>query len=429
MNVSRGEGMAKASREFQVFAKPAGPVCNLDCRYCYYLEKESLYPEGESFRMPDDLLKDYIVQQIECTAGDTIHFFWHGGEPTILGLDYFQTIVHIQKQFAPHGARILNNIQTNGILLTEAWGRFLAKEGFSVGLSLDGPPALHDAYRLTKGQKPTHKQVMQAYRLLRRHKIPVDILCVVHDRNCREPLAVYRFFKDMKAQYISFIPLVERNDGGGHAVTPRTVPADAFGAFLTAVFDEWVRQDMGRIIVQIFEEAARPAYGQGHSLCVFRPICGDVPVMEHNGDVYACDHFVEPGHCLGNIRETTLASLIDSPALMTFGLSKRDALPRDCRDCDVLALCNGGCPKDRIIKTPAGEEGLNYLCAGYKRFFSHCRPYTARMAALRMAGEPPERLMGLLQNAKGKDRSAVGRNDPCPCGSGKKYKKCCMNES
>jgi uncharacterized protein len=419
--------VVKASHEFQIFSKPAGAVCNLDCRYCYYLQKKLLYSDTESFRMPDDVLTDYIAQQIACTPDSTIQFFWHGGEPTILGLDYFQKIIDIQQKVKPEGVRIINNIQTNGILLTDDWCRFLAKEGFSVGLSIDGPQRLHDAYRLTKGEKPTHKQVMQAYRLLRQHKISVDLLCVIHDRNVREPLAVYRFFKEMKVQYISFIPLVERDNSGEDALTGRTVPADAFGVFLCDVFEEWVRQDMGRIIVQIFEEAARPAYRQNHSLCIFRPTCGDLPVIEHNGDIFACDHFVDRDHLLGNICQTSLISIIESPELAAFGRAKQDKLPRYCRECDVLALCNGGCPKDRIIKTPDGENGLNYLCAGYKKFFTHCRPYTQRMAALRLAGDRPERLMRLLQNENAASRPAVGRNDPCPCGSGRKYKNCCMN--
>ncbi|MBN1662678.1 MAG: anaerobic sulfatase maturase [Deltaproteobacteria bacterium] len=419
--------MVKASHEFQIFAKPAGAVCNLDCRYCYYLEKGELYPGTESFRMSDEILEEYITQQIACTPDSSIQFFWHGGEPTILGLDYFQKIVDLQQKLKPPDTRIINNIQTNGMLLTEDWCRFLAREGFYVGLSLDGPQALHDTYRVTKGEKPTHKQVMQGYRLLRQHKVPCDILCVVHDRNVRKPLEVYRFFREMKARYISFIPLVEQEGGGENAVTSRSVSAAAFGEFLCAIFDEWIRHDMDRVIVQIFEEAARPACGQNHSLCVFRPTCGDLPVMEHNGDVYACDHFVDREHLLGNIRHTPLVSMIESPALAAFGKSKRDMLPRYCRECDVLALCNGGCPKDRISKTRDGEEGLNYLCAGYKRFFAHCRPYTQRIAALRMAGEPPERLMRLLQMERITARPAVGRNDPCPCGSGKKYKKCCMN--
>ena len=418
--------MAKASFEFQIFAKPAGARCNLDCHYCYYLQKELLYPETESFQMPDDLLEEYIIQQIAIAPEPAIPFFWHGGEPTILGLDYFRKIVALQRKHQPEGRRVTNSIQTNGVLLNEEWCRFFAAEGFAVGLSLDGPQALHDRYRVTKGQQPTHKQVMQGYRLLRQHKLPVDMLCVVHAQNVQYPLQVYRFFKEIKAQYLSFIPLVEPQPSAEGGVSPRTVPAGGFGIFLCTLFDEWVRQDIGRVIVQIFEEAARPAYGQDHSLCIFRSTCGNIPVIEHNGDFYSCDHFVTPEHRLGNIRETPLGALLESPVQRSFGQDKLDKLPRYCRACEVRSMCNGGCPKDRIIQTPDGETGLNYLCAGYKHFFRHCLPYTARWADLLRAGQPPERLMKILQAEDVKDRPKAGRNDPCPCGSGRKYKKCCL---
>ena len=320
--------MVTLSREFQIFAKPAGALCNLDCRYCYYLKKELLYPGSRPFRMPDDLLEEYIVQQIAIVPGSEVLFSWHGGEPTILGLDYFRRIVELQRKHCPVGKHIANNIQTNGVLLTDEWCSFFAAENFSVGLSLDGPSALHDAYRVTKNQGPTHRQVMQGYRLLRRHKIPVDLLCVVHAQNVRHPLDVYRFFKEIGAQYLSFIPLVEPQPESPDGVSERTVPAEAFGDFLCAIFDEWVRHDIGRIIVQSFEEAARPAYGLGHSLCVFRPTCGDVPVIEHNGDFYQCDHFVTPEHRLGNLRETPLAELLEHPAQEAFGRAKQEKLPQ-----------------------------------------------------------------------------------------------------
>ncbi|MEW6334532.1 MAG: anaerobic sulfatase maturase, partial [Thermodesulfobacteriota bacterium] len=410
------ESVVKASREFQVFAKPAGPHCNLDCRYCYYLPKERLYPHTQSFRMPDDLLEAYIVGQIETAPEPEIRFFWHGGEPMILGLDYFRRIAEIQRRHRPGGGRITNSIQTNGVLLTDAWCRFFAAEDFSVGLSIDGPPEMHDAYRLTKDSRATHRQAMHGYRLLRQHRLPVDLLCVVHARNVGHPIEVYRFFKEIGVQYLSFIPLVEPEPESPGGVSGRTVPADAFGAFLCAIFDEWVRQDMGRIIVQSFEEAARPACGLDHSLCVFRPTCGDVPVVEHNGDFYSCDHFVTPEHRLGNIRETPLLELLESPAQGAFGRAKQESLPRWCRTCDVLKMCNGGCPKDRIIWTSDGEPGLNYLCAGYRRFFTHCRPYTAQMAALQWAGRPREELMDELRAAAASRVPKAGRNDPCPCG-------------
>lgn len=417
--------MGTRSREFQIFAKPVGAICNLDCHYCYYLEKEDLYPGTRTFRMADDLLEQYIVQQIAITPGDEILFSWHGGEPTILGLDYFRRVVELQRLHCPPGKRVANGIQTNGTLLNEDWCQFFAAERFSVGLSLDGPEALHDAYRVTKDQRASHRQVMKGYRLLRRQGVPVDLLCVVQAKNVQHPLEVYRFFKEIGAQYLSFIPLVERRAGVEGGVSDASVPAEAYGAFLCAIYDEWVRHDMGRIMVQIFEEAARPAYGLGHSLCIFRPTCGDVPVVEHNGDFYSCDHFVTPEYRLGNIRQIPLATLIDSPAQEAFGQAKQTTLPRYCRECDVLAMCNGGCPKDRIIRTPDGEAGLNYLCAGYRRFFRHSRPYTERMAALLWEGQQPDALMGLLRDEARQAMPDVGRNDPCPCGSGRKFKKCC----
>lgn len=417
--------MPTATRDFQIFTKPIGPICNLDCHYCYYLQKEDLYPQSKSFRMPDDVLEEYIVQHIEVSPGTTINFFWHGGEPTILGLDYFRKIVALQHKHQPPGRRITNGIQTNGMLLDEAWCRFFAEEHFAVGISLDGPAELHDQYRVTKGQKPSHAQVMQGYKLLLKHRVPCDILCVVHEQNVQHPRSVYRFFKEIKAQYISFIPLVEMHFGIDHGVGPRSVPAAAFGEFLCTIFDEWVRQDIGKIMIQIFEECIMYARGQGHALCLFRPTCGDVPVVEHNGDFYSCDHFVNPQHHLGNIRETPLFEMLESPEQRAFGQYKQDSLPQYCRECEVLDMCNGGCPKDRIIDAPDGEPGLNYLCAGYKRFFSHCRPYATQLAALWRSGQPAEKLMHTLQVEAMQNRPKVGRNDPCPCGSGRKYKRCC----
>jgi len=420
--------VAKASRAFQIFAKPAGAICNLDCHYCYYLKKQHLYAKGESFRMPDDLLEEYIVQHIDASPEPVINFSWHGGEPTILGLDYFRKIVAFQRKHQPPGRRISNSMQTNGTLLDEAWCRFLAAEGFAVGLSLDGPQALHDQYRVTKGQQPTYKQAMRGYKLLRQYRIPCDILCVVHAQNVQYPIQVYRFFKEIKGQYIGFLPLVEPQPDAEGGVSHHTVPADAFGTFLCTIFDEWVRQDIGRIMVQIFEEAARPARGQEHSLCIFRKTCGDVPVIEHNGDFFACDHFVDMEHRLGNIQETPLVALLESPAQQEFARAKWDTLPRYCLECEVLTMCHGGCPKDRFMQTPDGEAGLNYLCAGYKRFFTYSRPYAAKLASLWRTRQPLERLMQLVRTTEVKAFPNTGRNDPCPCGSGRKYKKCCLGK-
>jgi uncharacterized protein len=415
--------MTRVSREFQVFVKPAGPVCNLDCQYCYYLDKQRLYPNGESFRMPDDLLEEYIVQHIHASGEPEIHFSWHGGEPTTLGLDYFRKIVALQRKHQPADRDIINGMQTNGTLLDEDWCRFLAAEGFAVGISMDGPPEMHDRYRRTRDGRPVHEQTMRGYQLLRQHQIPCEILCVVGVHNVEFPSDVYRFLRQLGAPYLSFLPLVERRPEAANGVSERTVPAEAWGVFLCVIFDEWVARDIGRVKVQVFEEAVRPAFKQEHTLCIFKEVCGGVPVVEHNGDFYCCDHFTDGEHRLGNIRQTPLAGLLDSPAQQAFGRAKRDTLPRCCQACEVRAMCNGECPKNRFLQTPDGEPGLNYLCAGYKRFFTHCQPFVAQVAGLWHRTQPPAMPAVAPENAL-----RIGRNDPCPCGSGRKYKNCCLRK-
>jgi len=417
----------KASREFQVFAKPIGSICNLDCHYCYYLKKKDLYPKRESFRMPDDILEEYIVQHIDASPEKVIRFSWHGGEPTILGLDYFREIVVLQRKHQPSGRRITNGMQTNGILLDEDWCRFLAEEGFAVGLSLDGPQEMHDRYRLTKDKKPTHKQTMQGYKLLKKHRVYTDILCVVNTHNVQHPTEVYRFFKQIKAPFVTFLPMVEPQPDAKGGVSHITVPAEDWGVFLCTIFDEWRDRDIGQIKVQIFEEAARTAFNQEHSLCIFRPTCGDIPVIEHNGDFYSCDHFVDAKHCLGNIQETPLVELLESQAQRAFGEAKLETLPRYCQECEVRAMCNGECPKNRFLKTQDGEAGLNYLCAGYKRFFTHCQPFVSAVAA-QWSRQILDRQMPPERATDARKSPTPGRNDPCPCGSGLKYKKCCLGK-
>ncbi len=372
--------MVKASREFQVFAKPIGSICNLNCRYCYYLKKEHLYPKGESFRMPDEILEEYIVQHIDASPEPVIRFSWHGGEPTLLGLDYFRKIVDLQRKHQPPNHLISNGIQTNGTLLDDDWCHFFASEGFAVGLSLDGPQEIHDQYRVTKDQKPTHQQTMRGYKLLQKHRVYTDILCVVNAYNVQFPLKVYRFFKQVNAKYINFLPIVELQPNAEGSVSHTSVPAEAWGIFLCTIFDEWRDQDIGQVKVRIFEEAARIAFNQEHSLCIFRPTCGDIPVVEHNGDFYSCDHFVDIEHCLGNIKETQMVELLESPAQRAFGKAKLENLPRYCWECKVRAMCNGGCQKNRFLRTPDGDPGLNYLCAGYKCFFTHCQPFVLEVA-------------------------------------------------
>jgi uncharacterized protein len=419
--------MAKASREFQVFVKPGGAVCNLGCHYCYYLGKKDLYPNTGAFRMPDDILEAYIAQHIDASPGPVINFSWHGGEPTVLGLDYFRRIVALQRRHLPVDRRITNGMQTNGTLIDEDWCRFLAKERFSVGLSLDGPEEMHNVYRLTKGGNGTHKQVMRGYRLLRKYKIPCDILCVINAYNVQDPIRVYRFFKEIRAQSMGFLPLVESLPDTENGVSQRTVPPEALGIFLCTIFDEWKRRDIGRIRVQIFEETAGTAWGQEHALCIFRKTCGDIPVIEHTGDFFSCDHFVKPEYCLGNIQESSLVDFLESPAQRAFGQAKWDTLPQYCRRCDVLEMCYGGCPKDRILTTPDGEPGLNYLCTGYKRFFTHCRPFVIQLSALQRQQRRELEITSEPMSER-KTPAKTGRNDPCPCGSGRKYKKCCMGQ-
>ncbi|HML03352.1 MAG TPA: anaerobic sulfatase maturase [Candidatus Bathyarchaeia archaeon] len=372
--------MVKAGREFQVFVKPIGPVCNLNCSYCYYLKKKHLYPETESFRMPDELLEEYIAQHIRASPERVIRFSWHGGEPTLLGLDYFRNIIALQRKYQPPNRPIVNGIQTNGTLLDEDWCRFFAKENFAVGLSLDGPAEMHDRYRVTKDEKPTHGQVVHSYKLLRKHRVHTDVLCVVNAYNVDSPLQVYRFFRQINADYVNFLPMVDPQPNTESMVSPLSVPSEAWGTFLCAIFDEWMDKDIGRIKVQVFEEATRTAFNQEHSVCIFRPTCGDIPVVEHNGDFYSCDHFVDSEHRLGNIKDTPLIELLESPTQKAFGKAKLETLPRHCRECEVKPMCNGACPKDRFLKTPDGETGLNYLCAGYKLFFTHCQPFISMVA-------------------------------------------------
>jgi uncharacterized protein len=407
--------MSKIPRDFQIFVKPAGAACNLDCHYCYYRDKSSLYPDVGAFHMTDGLLEEYIVQHFEAASGPEVGFSWHGGEPTIRGVAFFQRAVDLQRKHKPAGWRVRNGIQTNGILLDEEWCRFLAGEGFNVGLSLDGPAELHDPYRVTRGKQPTHAQAMRAYDLLRKMEVHTDILCVVHNLNVRSPLTVYRFFRKIGCPYLGFLPAVEPSPETLNGVSPYTPSAEDYGTFLCRIFDEWIGRDIDRMMVQSFDEAARPLLGLEHSLCVFRETCGQIPVLECNGDFFPCDHFVDREHRLGNIRETPLRQLLDSERQQSFGKAKRDALPRYCRECEVLAMCNGGCPKYRFIQTPDGKPGLNYLCAGLKRFFLHSREPLAAMVSRRRESAPR------AQSATTK----AGRNDPCPCGSGRKYKKCC----
>jgi len=367
--------MEKVDREFQIFAKPVGALCNLRCMYCYYLDKRSLYPGEEALTMTDGMLEKYIIQHIEATTDETIFFSWHGGEPLMAGIDFFRKAVAIQKKHKPAGRTILNGVQTNGTLIDWDWASFLAEEKFVVGISIDGPGDLHNRFRVAPGGEPSLSRVLKGYDILQRSRIRSEILCVVNSYNVRFPLVVYNFFRELGAQYITFLPLVEKRQGTKSGVTRASVPPDEFGRFLISVFDEWVERDIGEIKIQIIEESARTAFKQEHTLCIFKENCGGVPVVELNGDFYSCDHFVNKDNFIGNITQGSVAGFLESERQKAFGLAKSRTLPRYCIECEVRAMCNGECPKNRFITTPDGESGLNYLCSGYKAFFNHCRPF------------------------------------------------------
>ncbi|MFA5817831.1 MAG: anaerobic sulfatase maturase [Bacteroidales bacterium] len=373
--------MATISSEFQIFVKPVGPACNLSCRYCYYLGKKSLYPDTDHFLMADDILEKYVIQHIKASTDTTINFSWHGGEPLLAGIDFYREVVKLQRKHQPAGSTIVNGIQTNGILLDDDWGNFLAAEGFIVGISIDGPGDLHNNYRRTREDGTTLQQVIRGYELLQKHGVIPEILCVVNADNVKYPLVIYNFFKQLGARYITFLPLVETQPDSPTGASRNSVPSEEFGYFLSAIFDEWVEKDIGKIKVQIFEEAARTAFNQEHTLCIFKVNCGGVPVVEHTGDFYSCDHYVDSGHLNGNIRDHSLSYFLDSERQKAFGQAKFLTLPRYCIECEVRPMCNGECPKNRFMTTPDGEPGLNYLCSGYKYFFNHCRPFVEAISA------------------------------------------------
>ncbi len=425
---------------FHVLAKPIGPICNLDCKYCFYLEKEALYPQATRWEMADDVLESYIRQYIEAQRSPVVQFAWQGGEPTLLGTGYFRRVVALQKRYA-NGRRIENAFQTNGILLNDEWARFFVEHDFLLGVSIDGPRELHDAWRADKGGQPTFDRVLRGIEVLKRHNVRFNTLTAVHRANASHPREVYRFLKAHGSGHIQLIPIVERRssqtteDGlalvspaftGAAHVAPWSVQPREFGRFLTTIFDEWVRQDVGSIFVQLFDASLEIWARMEPSLCIFRRTCGSALAIEHGGDVYSCDHFVYPKNRLGNIMSDPLASLVQSSEQQRFGEAKDAALPGYCRSCDVRFACNGECPKHRFAVTPDGEPGLNYLCAGYKMFFHHIDPYMRFMAGELANERAPANVMGWIARQEAEQaRREMGRNDPCFCGSGRKLKHCC----
>jgi uncharacterized protein len=397
---------------FHIMTKPIGPICNLDCSYCFYLEKEKLYPGDRHWVMPPEVLESYIRSYIAAQPADApeVHFAWQGGEPTLLGVDFFRNVVNLQQKYAD-GKNIHNALQTNATLINDEWAAFLAESGFLVGVSIDGPRELHDCYRVDKGHAPTFDRVMRGIACLKALGVEFNTLTVVHRQNALQPLDVYRFLKETGSGFMQLIPVVERkttmpaSDGlvliqpssaQPAEVTDWSVEPLAYGKFLAAIFDEWVRQDVGRVFIQQFDVALESWLGLQQSLCVFRPTCGSALALEHSGDLYSCDHYVYPEHKLGNLADSDLRQMVSSTQQKAFGLAKRDTLPHMCRQCDVRFACNGECPKHRFLTTADGEPGLNYLCAGYKHFFHHIAPFMQFMASELSAGRPPANIMRIL---------------------------------
>ena len=367
--------MDQGLREFQIFVKPVGSECNLGCSYCYYLGKKGMFPYSGHPVMDDITLEKYIVQHIEASTGTIITFSWHGGEPLLAGIDFYRQVLHLQSIYKQSGTTIINAIQTNGTLINKEWSRFFAVHDFRIGISMDGSDELHNLYRRTKDNKATSTNVKLGFQLLMEQGINPEILCVVNAENVRFPQIIYNFFKQTGAAYITFLPLVEPEPGSPTGVSKRSVPAEEFGTFLSEIFDEWVEKDIGKIKIQIFEEASRTAFNQEHTLCIFKLNCGGVPVIEKNGNFYSCDHYVNREHLLGNINDHSLLYFLESEKQKAFGMAKSETLPQFCLECEVRSMCNGECPKNRFIITPDGQPGLNYLCPGYKYFFNHCRPF------------------------------------------------------
>ena len=428
-----------------VMAKPSGSVCNIDCKYCFYLEKEKLYPDvRKSWRMSDETLEQYVKQYIEAQDIPVVNFAWQGGEPTLMGLDFFRRAVELQQHYA-NGKEITNAFQTNGMLLDDKWGSFLHEQKFLVGLSIDGPREFHDRYRLDKGQNPTFDRVYAGLQTLKRHEIEFNTLTVLQNHNADHPLEIYQFLREEGSGFMQFIPIVERSadqpedDGlelvdptfeGKALVTRWSVGSSQYGRFLCRIFDEWVRRDVGRVFIQMYDTALGSWMGHDPSLCIFSRTCGKALIIEHNGDLYSCDHFVYPDYRLGNVHDMDIRDMVDSPPQKKFGQDKEDTLPEYCVKCDYRFACNGGCPKQRFTRTPKGESGLNYLCKGYKMFFSHADPYMRFMANEVAQGRPAANVMQWARQMDAHKQAArqrvnIGRNDPCPCRSGKKYKRCC----
>lgn len=397
------------AKPLYVMLKPAGAHCNLACKYCYYLEKNKLYPTAQRHLMSDEMLEQFTREYIEAQTMSQVLFTWHGGEPLLRSIDFYRKALSLQQKYAG-GRRIDNVIQTNGTLLTDEWCEFFAQNHWLVGISIDGPQPDHDHYRLTAAGKPSWKKVMQGIKLLKKHGVEWNAMAVVNAYNANHPLEFYRFFKENGCQFLQFTPIVERltrhEDGRTLAsladkdeisLSEASVAPEQWGYFLCAIFDEWVRKDVGKIFVEIFDCTLANWMGISPGICAYSKECGHAGVMEHNGDVYSCDHFVFPEYKLGNIRDHSLIDMLYGEQQQEFSRLKHSSLPRQCKECDMEFACHGECPKNRFMKDNYGDSGLNYLCPGYYHYYQHVAPYMDYMKQELMAQRPPSNIMKVVQ--------------------------------
>lgn len=396
------------AKSLYVMLKPAGAHCNLACKYCYYLEKNKLYPTAQRHLMSDEMLEQFTREYIEAQTMNQMLFTWHGGEPLLRSIDFYRKALSLQQKYA--GGRCIDNvIQTNGMLLTDEWCEFFAQNHWLVGISIDGPQPYHDHYRLTAAGKPSWQKVMQGIKLLKKHGVEWNAMAVVNAYNVNHPLEFYRFFKENGCQFLQFTPIVERltrhEDGRTLAsladkneipLSEASVTPEQWGYFLCAIFDEWVRKDVGKIFVEIFDCTLANWMGISPGICAYSKECGHAGVMEHNGDVYSCDHFVFPEYKLGNIRDHSLIDMLYGEQQQEFSRLKHSSLPRQCKECDMEFACHGECPKNRFMKDKYGDSGLNYLCPGYYHYYQHVAPYMDYMKQELMAQRPPSNIMKVL---------------------------------
>ena len=397
------------AKPLYVMLKPAGAHCNLACKYCYYLEKTKLYPTAQRHLMSNEMLEQFTREYIEAQTMNQVLFTWHGGEPLLRSIDFYRKALSLQQKYAG-GRRIDNVIQTNGTLLTDEWCEFFAQNHWLVGISIDGPQPYHDHYRLTAAGKPSWKKVMQGIKLLKKHGVEWNAMAVVNAYNANHPLEFYRFFKENGCQFLQFTPIVERQtrheDGRTLAsladkneipLSEASVTPEQWGYFLSAIFDEWVRKDVGKIFVEVFDCTLANWMGISPGICAYSKECGHAGVMEHNGDVYSCDHFVFPEYKLGNIRDHSLIDMLYGEQQQEFSRLKHSSLPRQCKECDMEFACHGECPKNRFMKDKYGDSGLNYLCPGYYHYYQHVAPYMDYMKQELMSQRPPSNIMKVVQ--------------------------------